>query len=297
MYAQRVVDVSVDSVVFAIIGDYGDHSIHEQQVAAMVHSWQVDFIITTGDNNYPWGRRSTLRRNILQYYGDYIYNPDAPARLRTHGRADSTRVNRFFPCPGNHDHYSSRKLKPYRSCFTLPGDELNYNFRWGPIDFYSINSKLSGHVPCCDSTPASWLKQQLGYHTDRFKLVYFHHPPYSPGEHGSATDMQWPFAAWGVDAVLCGHEHFYARILDKSTQGKPLYIISGNAGNTRLYGCDAHPLDTARYDMAMCDAGHWGAIKARANSTSMILEYYRVDSPQYPTDVYILPKPAKADKR
>ena len=32
-----------------------------------------------------------------------------------------------------------------------------------------------------------------------WKIAYFHHPPYSSGEHGSTPRMQWPFADWGVD--------------------------------------------------------------------------------------------------
>src|SRR5574341_300066 len=43
------------TVVFAVIGDYGTGDQVEGAVADLVKSWQPEFIITTGDNNYPSG--------------------------------------------------------------------------------------------------------------------------------------------------------------------------------------------------------------------------------------------------
>src|SRR5262245_65541757 len=61
------------STTFAVIGDYGGGGSNEQAVANLVHSWNPDFIATTGDNNYPSGDASTIDANIGQYYHDYIY--------------------------------------------------------------------------------------------------------------------------------------------------------------------------------------------------------------------------------
>ena len=41
------------TIHFAVIGDYGDAGQAELDVANLVKSWNPDFIITTGDNNYP----------------------------------------------------------------------------------------------------------------------------------------------------------------------------------------------------------------------------------------------------
>ena len=59
-------------VRFAVIGDYGLSGAAEAEVAALVHSWEPDIIITTGDNNYPSGSAETIDENIGQYYHDYI---------------------------------------------------------------------------------------------------------------------------------------------------------------------------------------------------------------------------------
>jgi tartrate-resistant acid phosphatase type 5 len=288
-YAQTPLSVNVpaDSITFAVIGDYGQNSEEEGQVAAMVKTWGVDFIITTGDNNYTWGKRSTLKKNITKYYGDFIYNPDAPADLQCHGKAAQDKVNRFFPSPGNHDNYS-KGMKPYLEYFTLPGDEKNYDFTWGPVEFFSMDTKKEADIDCCESPESKWLQGELAKSTAPFKFVYFHHPPYSPGEHGNATHMQWPYGKWGVDAVLCGHEHFYARIIDKTAE-KPIYFICGSSGNTHLYGCNEHPLDSARFKVS-CDHMHWGAMKVKATAHMVVFEYYIATEPERPIDTYIIRK-------
>ena len=45
---------------FAIIGDYGNGSPAEADVSAMINTWNVDFIITNGDNNYDVGSKATI---------------------------------------------------------------------------------------------------------------------------------------------------------------------------------------------------------------------------------------------
>ena len=49
---------------FAIIGDYGEDGPDEAAVAAMVAGWNPDWVVTTGDNNYPSGSALTIDPNI-----------------------------------------------------------------------------------------------------------------------------------------------------------------------------------------------------------------------------------------
>jgi hypothetical protein len=282
------VNVKADSITFAVIGDYGRDTPQEDSVAKMVSSWNPDFIITTGDNNYPDGSAATIKEHIGKYYCDFIYNPDAPEDRRCNGKAAQQKINRFFPSPGNHDYYSAQPLKPYLDYFTLPGDEKDYDFTWGPVHFFSINSGREGKVKCCDSPSSVWLKSELEKNTSPFKLVYFHHPPYSSGEHGSSKAMQWPFGSWGTDAVLCGHEHFYAKITD-NTSAKPIYFICGSSGSNEHYPCDSHPLDASRFKFD-CDNKHFGAMKVRATAKKIIFEYYAIEEPEHPLDVYVINK-------
>ena len=58
----------------AVIGDFGTDSPDEARVAAMVKSWTPDYVLTTGDNNYPNGAASTIDVNV-----------GAPSKLRASG--------------------------------------------------------------------------------------------------------------------------------------------------------------------------------------------------------------------
>ncbi len=274
-----------DSTTFAVIGDYGQDSRSEAEVAQLVKSWNPEFVITVGDNNYPLGSAGTIKDNIGKHYGDFIYNPDAPADRVCTGKAAQEKVNRFFPSPGNHDNYSP-SLRPYLDYFTLPGDERNYEFTWGPVHFYSLNTRTGGSV---EQPTKDWLKAKLNDSTDNFKVVYFHHPPYSSGNHGSSTAMRFPFSEWGADAVLAGHEHFYMRVTD-STAALPVYLIIGNSGNENLYNCNSNPLDPNRFTVNMCDNSHFGAIKVTATKTKLVFEYYSTDDLTHPKDVTVINK-------
>ncbi|MES2620516.1 MAG: metallophosphoesterase [Bacteroidota bacterium] len=275
-----------ETATFAIIGDYGQDSPSEAEVAKMVKGWNPEFVVTVGDNNYPVGSAGTIVNNVGKHYGEFIYNPDAPSDRICTGNAATDKVNRFFPCPGNHDNYSLPALRPYLDYFTLPGDERNYDYVWGPVHFYTLNTGKSGRV---DQVTKDWLKDKLAKSTEAFKVVYFHHPPYSSGPHGSAQAMQYPFADWGADAVLGGHEHFYARITDNTTSKLP-YLIIGNSGNERMYGCNANPLDPARFTVNMCDADRFGAIKATATKNKLVFEYFTTDDLVTPKDVSVINK-------
>ncbi len=51
---------SQESIKFAVIGDFGWAGQPELDVSDLVKSWNPDFIITTGDNNYDYGADSTI---------------------------------------------------------------------------------------------------------------------------------------------------------------------------------------------------------------------------------------------
>src|SRR5262249_6947905 len=69
---------------FAVIGDFGADTPDEAAVAKLVHSWNPDFVITTGDDNYPLGEASTIDPHIGKYYAEFIggyhgaYGPGSP---------------------------------------------------------------------------------------------------------------------------------------------------------------------------------------------------------------------------
>lgn len=216
----------------AVIGDYGDNSQAEADVAALVRSWQPDLVVTTGDNNYPSGAADTIDDNIGQYYHEFI----APYQGQHGEGAD---VNRFFPTLGNHDwdtrDATTRLPQPYLDYFTLPqgpGEERYYDLIWGPVHIFALDSDYrepDGNT--VDSVQADWLQRQMQDSTVPWKLVFTHEPPYSSGWHGSSPHMRWPYEAWGATAVLAGHDHTYERVL---VDGFP-YFVNGTGGSSRYW--------------------------------------------------------------
>ena len=255
---------TAEVVEFAVIGDYGLAGEGEAAVAALVDSWEPAFIITVGDNNYPNGERETIDENIGQYYSEYIY-PYYGAYTTTVSTVD---VNRFFPSLGNHDFYGSDGAEPYLDYFTLPGNERYYEFARGPVHLFALNSDFNEPDGVgANSVQAQWLKAQLATSTAPWKLVYMHVPPYSSGHHGSGAWMQWPFEAWGADAVLAGHDHHYERLL---IDGIP-YFVNGLGGGA-IYSVDqVLPSSQIRF------SGTHGAMRVEATSAAITFEFITRD--------------------
>ncbi len=206
----------------AVIGDYGEAGAEEAAVAVVVHAFEPDIVLTVGDNNYPSGAAATIDANIGQYYSRYIdpYSGSYPK---------GPRGNRFFPTLGNHD-WLALNAQPYLNYFDLPGNERYYDVTWGPLHLFAVDSdsKEPDGIDAA-SAQALWLQNALGSSTAPYKIVFFHHTPYSSARHGSNQTLQWPFRAWGADLVLGGHDHTYERI----EVGGLTVLVNGLGGRSR----------------------------------------------------------------
>ncbi len=278
------------STVFAVIGDYGNDSDEEGEVAEMVKSWNPEFVITLGDNNYSDGELETIEENVGQYYCDFIYNPDAPEHLRCNGAATQEKRNRFFPSLGNHD-VRTDDGEPYYQYFTLPGNERYYDFTWGSVHLFVIDSATDEDedLECCDNPQAIWLKDRLAASSSSFNLVYFHHPPYSTGDHGSNDEMQWPFEEWGAHAVLCGHDHIYERIHKIANPEFP-YFICGVGGKSDK-DCGKEDLENEDdFDVTCIDDIH-GAMRVIATPATIRFQLFSIEQDdEAPLDEFLIRK-------
>ncbi len=249
----------VPPVRFAVIGDYGAGGPPEAQVAALVANWNPDFVITVGDNNYPSGSAASIDDNIGQFYHSFI----EPYKGNYGNGAEQ---NRFFPTLGNHD-WDTPGAKPYLNYFTLPGNERYYDFFWGPLQFFAVDSDSREPDGVSSSSPqAAWLQERLASSTAPWKIVYFHHAPYSSGTHGPTTWMQWPFKEWGASVVLSGHDHTYERL---EIDGLP-YIIDGIGGNGRYEFQHDMPGSQVRYNE------NYGALLVEATPDQITFQFFNV---------------------
>ncbi len=242
-----------DKITFAVIGDYGLASQNEADVANLVKSWNPDFIVTTGDNNYNDGAAWSIDQNIGQYYHDYIY----PYKGKY---GDGALTRRFFPSMGNHDWSSAGDANAYFNYFNFTKHETFYEFTQGPVHFFVLDSDKKEPDGYTSTSPqAKWLKKVLTASTSPFNVVVFHHPPYSSGRHGSNEYMRWPFKEWGADAVLNGHDHLYERLV---VNGLP-YFVNGFGGS------DLYKFETVLPESKVRFNQDFGAMRVEATSTYM----------------------------
>lgn len=247
-------------VRFAVIGDYGMAGDPLAAVADLVDSWQVDFIITTGDNNYPLGEARTIDENIGQYFHAYIYPYQGEY-------GPGAEVNRFFPSMGNHDWYSQYG-QPYLDYFTLPGNERYYDFQWDFIHFFVLSSDWYEPDGISKRSPqAAWLQETLAASIAPWKVVYFHHAPYASGYHRDTTHMQWPFKDWGADVVLSGHDHIYERLIINDFP----YFVNGLGGAARYALTAPHTGSQVRYQ------SRHGAMLVKATPTQITFQFINID--------------------
>lgn len=244
-------------IVFAVIGDYGLAGQPAADVASLVKSWNPDFIVTTGDNNYPDGIAETIDQNIGQYYQEFIY-PYKGA----YGSGSPTR--RFFPSIGNHD-WGGNGVKPLLDYFGLRQNQTYYEFIQGPVHFFILDSdRNEPDGVTSTSEQAIWLRKGLAASTSPFNVVVFHHAPYSSGRHGSTEYMRWPFKSWGADAVLTGHDHVYERLI---VDGIP-YFVNG-VGGGEIYNFETIlPESQARFNQ------DFGAMRVEATSIYMKFQMF-----------------------
>jgi tartrate-resistant acid phosphatase type 5 len=242
---------------FVVIGDYGNASAGEQSVAALVDGWDPDFILTTGDNNYPSGAGDTIDVNIGQFFHRFIAS-------YTGRFGCGAAANRFFPALGNHD-LDTAAGQPYLDYFHLPGNERYYDFVQGDVQLFAIDSDpREPDGIAADSVQAAWLKQRLASSTARWQVVYMHHPPYSSGPHGSTPPLQWPYAAWGADLVLAGHDHDYERIQADGIT----YVVNG------VGGAESYAIGTLIPGSVASYTGGFGALLVDADATRMHVRFY-----------------------
>lgn len=143
----------------------------------------------------------------------------------------------FLNITGNHDYLKGIKLVLERR-FTLVfsyfldskvDDNHVYMLHYGDADIFVLDSNRE--LPYL-LAQRSWLKAKMEQSTAKWKILLLHHPLYSTL--GSNNIFQrWIFGGlvkeFGVDLVLQGHEHQYARMTNHAEDGTPttpVYTVS-----------------------------------------------------------------------
>jgi hypothetical protein len=179
----------------------------------------TDVWLWLGDNAYYNGTEEEFQTEVFDIYPTIFRN---------------TVVR---PSPGNHDYGAMSALGvahdsiPYYKIANVPtngelGGEPSgvphyYSYDYAGVHFISLNTEWLAYLSS-DSTPMlKWLAKDLAGTTAKWKIAYFHKPPYTKGSHDSDSwfdalqlgreKMIPVLEAYGVDLVLNGHSHCYER--------------------------------------------------------------------------------------
>lgn len=197
----------------------------------------TDIWMLLGDNAYSAGLDAEFQTNFFNVYQQTL-----------------TKNHVLWPTTGNHDYANSPARQKdhaiaYFDMFSLPknaeaggvasGSEAYYSYNYANIHFVALDSYgwETGDSRLYDTTGPQviWLKKDLAANKQQWRVVYFHHPPYTMGSHNSDTETELVkirenivriLERYKVDLVLNGHSHSYERS----------FLINGHYGLENTFG-------------------------------------------------------------
>ncbi len=172
-----------------------------------------DAVFSIGDNAYESG----TGQEFIDCWGTTWGDPKKGIMRKIH------------PVPGNHE-YLSPGADPYYAYFGkaagTPGQGY-YSYTLGQWHVQALNSEIfvnRGFSAKDRQDQLDWVAQDLKSSGKLCTVVYFHHPRFSTGWHGSDSRLQ---PLWqvlydnNVDLVLNGHDHDYERFSAQTPAGFP----------------------------------------------------------------------------
>jgi hypothetical protein len=236
-----------------VVGDSGTGDANARRVR---DAWRTheggrapDFWLMLGDNAYDSGTDGQYQRAVFDTYSVQL--------------AQSV----DWPTFGNHDALSATSTTQsgaYYDAFTLPanaeaggvasGTEAYWSFDWANVHFVCLDSQDTDRSPT--GAMADWLRRDLAATTQEWVVAFFHHPPYSKGNHDSDVEIRHVemrenilpiLEDFGVDLILSGHSHSYERsfLVDReyglSTTQTPANVIDGGDGRESGDGAYTKP--------------------------------------------------------
>ncbi len=256
-----------DELGFAVVGDAGNASVTQQQVADQIASWatthRVDAVLTAGDNVYPDGDPADYAAAIDTPYAALAPRP-------------------FWPALGNHDvqtGHGADELAHLGITADVPGT--------GAYERDVTQGSVTVQLLFADSnaitqTQTTWLADRLVAGTFDWRVVLFHHPAWSCGPHGNNATViaQWvPALDAHADLVLQGHDHLYEHFDRTAGDHTVPYLVTGGGG-APLYDsgtCTATPTRTAwkkRHHFLWIDATDTGLSVTVVARTGEVLDLF-----------------------
>lgn len=192
--------------VFAAYGDTRTRHVQHAKVVACIRSARPRLLVHTGDLVADGGDMRQWRR-YFEIAGPLI--AEAP----------------LISIPGNHEGKSGNWER-----LASPNGQRNYSLRYGNCFFLCLDTDPDAVA----SAPwLSFVRSKLEAAQDAsFRIVVMHRPPFTavPKRLAASRDLREKlvplFRRYGVDLVLCGHDHNYQHhVVDRIH-----YVVTGGGG-------------------------------------------------------------------
>src|SRR5450755_2393201 len=235
--------IKKNALRFIVIGDWGRNGEDNQKQVALTmgveaKKFKPEFIVSTGDNFYPNGVRSTRDHNWLASYEEiytahslqtdwYVVLGNHDYRGEPQAEVDYSEVDRKWNMPARY----------YSKIFFI-NDDTTQGILLVFIDttpFLSesyLNNKF--HMEGQDTAKQKiWLEKTLSEAPAniKWKFVFGHHPVYTGGGRMKAPEtvemknlFKPIFEKYHVNAYICGHDHNLQYI---KPPGFTYYFVSG----------------------------------------------------------------------
>lgn len=289
---------TVDTVLFANIGDYGSDNnvVGTNAVAALVKSWGPEYITSNGDNWYgTLTTQAAWEAFGAQMYRDYIFPYSSVL-----GLTSTATFNNFYVATGNHDrdpvgHKQSFAWFNYPQVFRNGSWQAStgyYHVRRGFVHHFFFdsgfdNSQVNQQADGLDLTSPQgvWLRLALAASDAAWKIVHIHHPGYTSTRTGglqptltgdgylsytAIRTLTNVLASWGASVVIHGHCHNYERL---EKDGFPI-IINGAGGR------EMEPFVGPIRAESIYRNVNFGAIRGAATCSRLSLDWYTTDGIQ-----------------
>lgn len=225
-----------DAYVFYVIGDWGRKGkYHQRKVAEAMNQCAEkaapQFIISTGDNFYTFGVKSTNDKLWKKSY-ENIY--DGKAIKHTD----------WYPVLGNHDHYGNQQAEidysKINAHWKMPADHYAAEVKTNDntkitLVFTNTEPLVHGNTPATESQ-WKWMDSTLAASNASWKFVVGHHPVYSSNPmHGDSPALierlRPMLEKHKAQAYFCGHDH---DLQHQQPQGSKVdYFVSGAGSELR----------------------------------------------------------------
>ena len=209
----------------ALYGDSRSNPAVHRQIAERIREANVDLILHTGDIVLNGTVHDSWRREFFEPLGALARSVPWVSTI------------------GNHERDSAN----YFSYMALPGNERYFGFDFANARIVCLDS--NGWIERGrDSKEFQWMNAHLREPRQAtWTFVAFHHPLFSAHATRPINSLRWDWASLfldrecGVDAVLTGHDHFYARNYPMARLGiKPqrgVLFLTSAGGGASLYRC------------------------------------------------------------